>query len=120
MEYLAPRDLSTCKVGKAKYVVLTDEQGGIVNDPILTRLARNRFWLSTADSDVLLWAKGVSYHVDFDVELREPDVSPMQIQGPKSKQVLLSLVGPRVFDLEYYHFPEATVDGSSSSATSTG
>jgi len=120
MEYLTPRDLSTCKVGQAKYVVLTDEQGGIVNDPVLTRLARNRFWLSTADSDVLLWAKGVSYHADFDVELREPDVSPMQIQGPKSKQVLRSLVGPRVLDLEYYHFLEATVDGIPVLVTRTG
>src|SRR5207245_8485036 len=120
MEYLTPRDLSTCKVGQAKYVVLTDEQGGLVNDPVLTRLAKNRFWLSTADSDVLLWAKGVSYHSDFDVELSEPDVSPMQIQGPKSKQVLRSLVGPRVLDPEYYHFLEATIDGIPVLVTRTG
>ena len=80
MEYLTPRDLSTCEVGQAKYVVLTDEQGGLVNDPVLRSLAKNRFWLSTADSDVFLWAKGVAYHSDFDVKLREPDVSPMQIQ----------------------------------------
>ncbi len=120
MEYLTPRDLSTCKVGQAKYVVLADEQGGLVNDPVLTRLAKNRFWLSTADSDVLLWAKGVAYHSAFDVELGEPDVSPMQVQGPKSKQVLLSLVGPRVLDLEYYHFLEATIDGIPVLVTRTG
>src|SRR2546422_7157909 len=111
MEYLTPRDLTTCKVGQAKYVVLTDEQGGLINAPVLTRLGKNRFWLSTADSDVLLWAKGVSYHSDFDVGIREPDVSPMQIQGPKSKDVLRALVGPSVSNLEYYHFLETTIDG---------
>ncbi|TLZ78153.1 MAG: glycine cleavage system protein T [Methanobacteriota archaeon] len=120
MEYLTPRDLTTCKVGQAKYVVLTDEQGGLINDPVLTRLGKNRFWLSTADSDVLLWAKGVSYHSDFDVGIREPDVSPMQIQGPKSKDVLRALVGPSVSNLEYYHFLETTIDGIPVIVTRTG
>ncbi len=120
MEYLTPRDLTTCTVGQAKYVVLTDEQGGLINDPVLTRLGKSRFWLSTADSDVLLWAKGVSYHSDFDVEIREPDVSPMQIQGPKSKDVLRALVGPSVSNLEYYHFLETTIDGIPVIVTRTG
>ena len=120
MEFLTPRDLSGCKVGQAKYVVLTDEQGGLINDPVLTRLAKNRFWLSTADSDVLLWAKGVAYHSEFDVELREPDVAPMQIQGPKSKDVLRGLVGPPVVNLEYYHFLEAKIDGNPVIVTRTG
>src|SRR5437899_11470385 len=99
MEYLTPRDLSACKVGQAKYVVLTDEQGGIVNDSVLARLARNRFWLSTADSDVLLWAQGVSYHADFDVELRGPDVSAMHIQGPEATRAFWLLAGPGLLDL---------------------
>ena len=120
MEYLTPRDLSGCKVGQAKYVVLTDEAGGIVNDPVLTRLDEGRFWLSTADSDVLLWAKGVALHADVDVEIREPDVSPMQIQGPKSKDVLDALVGPKVSDLEYYHFIDTTIDGIPVLVTRTG
>src|SRR5881397_3794142 len=120
MEYLTPRDLSTCQVGQAKYVVLTDERGGLINDPVLTRLEKNRFWLSTADSDVLLWAKGVAYHSDFDVQIREPDVSPMQVQGPKSKDLLRALVGPRVATLEYYHFLEATIDGIPVIVTRTG
>src|SRR5947208_8323048 len=120
MEFLTPRDLSTCKVGQAKYVVLTDEQGGIVNDPVLIRLEKDRFWLSTADSDVLLWAKGVAYHSDLDVEIEEPDVSPMQIQGPKSKDLLNALVGPRVLDLAYYHFLHAKIDGIPVLVTRTG
>ena len=120
MEFLTPRDLSACKVGQAKYVVLTDEQGGIVNDPVLIRLEKDRFWLSTADSDVLLWAKGVAYHSDLDVEIEEPDVSPMQIQGPKSKDLLNALVGPRVLDLAYYHFLHAKIDGIPVLVTRTG
>ncbi len=120
MEYLTPRDLSSCAVGQAKYVILTDESGGLINDPVLTRLAKNTFWLSTADSDVLLWARGLAVHSDFDVELREPDASPMQIQGPKSKDVLEALVGPKVRDLEYYHFMEAKIDGIPVLVTRTG
>ena len=120
MEYLTPRDLSSCEVGQAKYVVLTDNHGGLINDPVLTRLGKNRFWLSTADSDVLLWAKGAAVHSDFDVEIREPDASPMQIQGPKSKDTLQALVGPSVLDLEYYHFLETTIDGIPVLVTRTG
>ncbi len=120
MEYLTPRDLSTCQVGEAKYVVLTDERGGLINDPVLTRLGENKFWLSTADSDVLLWAKGVATNSDFDVQIREPDVSPMQIQGPKSKDVLRALLGPKVLDLAYYRFMEATIDGIPVLVTRTG
>ena len=112
MEYLTPRDLGTCAVGQAKYVILTDEDGGIINDPVLTRLRKDTFWLSTADSDVLLWAKGVARHSDFHVRLREPDASPLQVQGPKSKDVLAALVGPKALRLEYYRFLEATIEGN--------
>ncbi|MCH8155894.1 MAG: EamA family transporter, partial [Proteobacteria bacterium] len=85
---LTPRDLNKCKVGQGKYVVITAEDGGIINDPVLLRLGENHFWLALADSDVLLWAKGVAYRSGMDVTIREPDVSPMQIQGPKSKDVV--------------------------------
>jgi len=120
MEYLTPRDLDACAVGQAKYVILTDEDGGIINDPVLTRLRRDTFWLSTADSDVLLWARGVARHSDFDVRIREPDVSPLQVQGPKSKDVLAALVGPKALRLEYYHFLEAAIDGIPVLVTRTG
>src|SRR4030065_589915 len=84
---LTPRDLSKCAVGQGKYVVITAEDGGIINDPVLLRLGANHFWLALADSDVLLWARGVAYRSGLDVTIREPDVSPMQIQGPKSQPV---------------------------------
>ncbi len=119
-DYLSPRDLTKCKVGQGKYVIITSEEGGIIGDPVLMRVERDRFWLSVADSDVLLWAKGVALHAGMDVDITEPDVSPMQIQGPKAKEVVRALIGPKVLDLPYYHFLEAKVDGIPVIVTRTG
>jgi aminomethyltransferase len=105
-ELLTPRDLSTCEVGECKYVVLTTPEGGIVNDPVLLRLGENHFWLSLSDWDVIFWAKGVAVNSGLDVDVREPDVSPLQIQGPKSKDVMAGLFGPSILDLPYYHLLE--------------
>src|SRR5574341_1718261 len=117
---LTPRDLTKCAVGQGKYVVITAEDGGIINDPVLMRLGENHFWLALADSDVLLWAKGVAYRSGLDITIREPDVSPMQIQGPKSKPVLEKLFGPRVRDMPYYHFFETRLDEIPVIVTRTG
>jgi aminomethyltransferase len=117
---LTPRDLSRCAVGQGKYVVITAEDGGIINDPVLIRLGENHFWLALADSDVLLWAKGLAVHSGMNVTLREPDVSPMQIQGPKSKQVVQALFGDSVLQLPYYHFLETKLDGIPVVVTRTG
>jgi len=117
---LTPRDLTKCRVGQGKYVVITADDGGIVNDPVLLRLGENHFWLALADSDVLLWAKGVAYGLGLDVEIREPDVSPMQIQGPKSKAVMETLFGSDVRALPYYHFFESSLDGIPVVVTRTG
>lgn len=117
---LTPRDLRTCKVGQGKYVVITDERGGIVNDPVLLRLGENHFWLALADSDVLLWAKGVAHGARMDVEITEPDVSPLQVQGPKSKQVVRALFGDAVLGLGYYHFVETWLDDTPVVVSRTG
>jgi aminomethyltransferase len=117
---LTPRDLAKCKVGQGKYVVLTAEDGGIVNDPVLLRLGQNHFWLALADSDVHLWAKGVAYRSGMNVEIRVPDVSPLQIQGPKSKAVVHQLFGDRILDLPYYYFIETDLDGIPVVVTRTG
>jgi aminomethyltransferase len=117
---LTPRDLNKCKIGQGKYVIITAEDGGIINDPVLLRLGENHFWLALADSDVLLWAKGVAYRSGMDVTIREPDVSPMQIQGPKSKDVVSALFGPAVLDLKYYYFLETELDGIPVVVTRTG
>ncbi|MGH7753720.1 MAG: glycine cleavage system protein T, partial [Gemmatimonadales bacterium] len=85
---LTPRDLNRCAVGQGKYVVITAEDGGIVNDPVLMRMEENHFWLALADSDVLLYAKGIAVKAGLKVTITEPDVSPLQIQGPKAKEVV--------------------------------
>lgn len=117
---LTPRDLSRCKVGQGKYVLITDENGGIINDPVLLRLGENHFWLAVADSDVLLWAKGVALRSRMKVEIREPDVSPLQVQGPKAKQVMEQLCGKEVLEIPYYYFMEKQVDGIPVIVTRTG
>jgi glycine cleavage system aminomethyltransferase T len=110
-DLLTCRDLTTCEVGQCKYVLLTEGRGGIVNDPVLLRLAEDRFWLALADSDALLYAKGVAALAGMDVDVFEADVSPMQIQGPKSRDVVRDLLGDEAADLRYYRCAEAEVNG---------
>ncbi len=111
VQLLTPRNLSDCRVGQCKYVLITSEEGGIINDPVLLRLGENHFWLSLADSDVLLWAKGVAVHSGMDVTLGEPDVSPLQLQGPKSLEIMKALFGEEIGTLRYFWFREAELDG---------
>lgn len=110
-QYLTPRNLSTCMVGQARYVLITNEKGAVINDPILFKLAADTYWLSLADSDILLWAQGVALHAGMDVEITEPDVSPLQVQGPKSTDLMTSMFGGWVLDLKYYWFRELELDG---------
>ena len=120
MSLLTPRDLSKCAVGSGKYVLLTDESGGIINDPVMLRLEENRFWLAAADSDILLWARGVAYGTGMNVQVRELDVAPMQIQGPKSRELVLELFGDRVQSLAYYQFFETKLGAIPVIVTRTG
>jgi aminomethyltransferase len=117
---LTPRDLSRCAVGQGKYVVITAEDGGIINDPVLLRLGDNHFWLALADSDVLLWARGVALNSGLRVNITEPDVSPLQIQGPKAKEVVRALFGDKVLAMRYYYFLETTLEGIPVVVTRTG
>ncbi len=110
-QLLTPRNLSQCAVGQCKYVLITNAAGGILNDPVLLRLGENHFWLSLADSDVLLWAQGVAVHSGMNVEIREPDVSPLQLQGPNSGKIMQTLFGERIDALRYYWLDEFELDG---------
>ena len=110
-QLLTPRNLSQCAVGQCKYVLITNAEGGIINDPVLLRLGENHFWLSLADSDVLLWAQGVAVHSGMDVTITEPDVSPLQLQGPRSGAIMQALFGDRVERLRYYWLEEFELDG---------
>jgi aminomethyltransferase len=110
-QMLTPRNLSGLAVGQCKYVLITNAEGGILNDPILLRLGENHFWLSLADSDILLWAQGVAVHAGMDVTIGEPDVSPLQLQGPKSGAVMHALFGDGIMDLRYYRLRQVELDG---------
>ncbi len=117
---LTPRDLSKCAVGQGKYVAITADDGGVVNDPVLLRLGENHFWLALADSDVLLYARGVALNSGLKVNVTEPDVSPLQVQGPKAKEVVQTLFGDKVLGLKYYWFLETKLDGIPVVVTRTG
>ena len=111
VQMLTSRDLSKMAVGQCKYILITNADGGLLNDPILLRLAQNHFWISLADSDILLWAQGVAVHAGLDVSIDEPDVSPLQLQGPKSGNIMRALFGDSILDLKYYWLRELELDG---------
>ena len=108
---LTCRDLTKCAVGQGKYVLITAEDGGIVNDPVLLRVEADRWWLALADSDAGLWARGVAINSGMDVKVREPEVYPVQVQGPKSKDVMVALFGDAVLDIKYYWTLTTDLDG---------
>ncbi|MGH2621741.1 MAG: glycine cleavage T C-terminal barrel domain-containing protein [Anaerolineales bacterium] len=109
--HLTPRDLSKCKVGQGKYVLITTREGGIINDPVLSRLGENHFWLAPADSDLILWVMGVAVNSGMDVQIRRAEAWPLQVQGPKSREVMESLFGSQILDIPYYHFMETSLKG---------
>ena len=110
-QLLTPRDLSKLAIGQCKYVLITNNEGGILNDPVLLRLAENHFWLSLADSDVLLWAQGVAVNSGLNVQIKEPDVSPLQLQGPNSGEIMVKLFGEGIRKLKYYWLREYDLYG---------
>jgi aminomethyltransferase len=111
IQMITPRDLSNLSVGQCKYILITNVDGGILNDPILLRLGENHFSISLADSDILLWAQGVAVHSGLNIKIREPDVSPLQLQGPKSGEVMKELFGESILGLKYYWLREIELDG---------
>ena len=110
-QILSPRDLSGCKVGQGKYVPLCNHRGTIINDPIILKLADDLYWLSIADSDIWLWAGAIAAECGLDVEVSEPDVSPMAIQGPMAENVVAAVCGDWVRSLKYFWFRETEIDG---------
>jgi glycine cleavage system aminomethyltransferase T len=120
-QLMTPRDLSKCAVGQAKYVLICDSDGGIINDPVLTRMDENRFWFALASSDALLFARGLkNAYPELDVTIREADVAPLQVQGPKSKDLMAKLLGDDILDLKYYWWTNAEIAGVPVVVTRTG
>ena len=120
-QLLTPRNLSKCAVGQGKYVLICDADGGLINDPVMTRMEENTFWFALASSDVLLFARGLkNAYPRWNVTIRERDVAPLQIQGPKSKLLMRDLVGPEILDLKYYWWRRAEIRGIPVVITRTG
>jgi glycine cleavage system aminomethyltransferase T len=120
-QLMTPRDLSKCAVGQAKYVLVCDSDGGIINDPVLTRMDESTFWFALASSDTLLFARGLkNAYPDMDVSIKEADVAPLQVQGPKSKDLMVKLLGNPILDLKYYFWTDAKIAGVPVVVTRTG
>jgi len=110
-QILSPRDLSRCRVGQAKYVPLCNHAGTLINDPVLLKLDEDHYWFSIADSNILFWARAIAAERGLDVEVDEPDVSPLAVQGPKAEDVVASIFGDWVRDLKYFWFRPTTIEG---------
>jgi aminomethyltransferase len=108
---LCPRKLAKMKPGQGWYVPICDHQGILLNDPILLKLAEDRYWLSIADGDLRLWASAVAAERKLDVAVTEPDVSPLAIQGPKAMDVVASLFDDSIRSMGYFRFREVDLDG---------
>ncbi|WP_339854964.1 glycine cleavage T C-terminal barrel domain-containing protein [Roseovarius nubinhibens] len=111
IQYLTTRDMRGTKVGQGRYVPICNHAGRLINDPVLLKLGDARFWLSIADSDIELWASAIAAERGFDVEVHEPDVSPLAIQGPKAERVVADLFGDWVRELKYFGFRQTELRG---------
>jgi glycine cleavage system aminomethyltransferase T len=119
-DYVITRDATEIETMRGKYVILCNEDGGILNDPVLLRVEDDEFWFSISDSTLMQWLQGVNVGMDFDVEIDEFDVAPMQIQGPLSEDVMVEVVGDEVSDIPYYGLLETEINGCSVLVSQTG
>lgn len=110
-QILSPRDLTKCSVGQGKYIPLCNHRGTIINDPILLKLDEDRFWFSIADSDIWFWARAIAAERGLDVDISEPDVSPLAVQGPKAEDAVAAIFGDWVRDVKYFWFRETEIEG---------
>ncbi len=104
MQMLTPRDLRGMNAGQCYYVPIVDETGGMLNDPVAVKLAEDRWWISIADSDLLLWVKGIANGYRLDVLVDEPDVSPLAVQGPKAEELMARVFGDGVKDIKFFRY----------------
>ncbi|MEL7092634.1 MAG: dimethylsulfoniopropionate demethylase [Pseudomonadota bacterium] len=111
MQMLTPRDLRSMLPGQCYYVPIVDETGGMLNDPVAVKLADDRWWISIADSDLLLWVKGIASGYRLDVLVDEPDVSPLAVQGPKADDLMERVFGARVRDIRFFRFDMFQYEG---------
>jgi len=121
-DYVITRDATKISTMRGRYVILCNNKGGVLNDPVLLRVADDEFWFSLSDSDIGMYLQGVNADKRFNVEIDEIDASPVQIQGPKSKALMNDLIGDQV-DLDnmpFYGLAEAKVGGRSCVISQSG
>ncbi len=104
IQLMTCRDLSKSKVGRCYYCPIIDENGNLVNDPVILKLADDRWWVSIADSDVIFFAKGLASGNKFDVKIYEPNVDIFAVQGPKSFDLMEKIFGKKIKDLKFFGF----------------
>ena len=110
-QFLTPRNIKKCAIGQAMYAPFLDFQGGFLNDPVMLKIAEDCYWFSIADGDSLLWVQAIAAGYKFDAEVTEPDVSPLQVQGPNSTELMAKVFGDWVHDLKFYRFKEFNHEG---------
>ena len=110
-QFITPRNIKKCSIGQAMYTPLIDFHGGLINDPVMLKIDEDCYWFSVADGDLLLWVQGIAAGYKFDVNVNEPDVSPLQAQGPNSTKLMVKVFGDWVNDLAFYRFKEITHSG---------
>mmetsp|Transcript_77483 Transcript_77483/g.215333 ORF Transcript_77483/g.215333 Transcript_77483/m.215333 type:complete len:499 (+) Transcript_77483:64-1560(+) len=112
IEMLTPRPMGDMKVGQCRYAIITDDEGMVLNDPVVSRIGEDKFWLSGADGDLILWAKGLAVGRGLHVKVTEASVSPVAVQGPKSTALIADLLGDDwIYDLKYFNFRQIELDG---------
>ena len=110
-QFLTPRNIRKCSVGQAMYTPLTDFKGNLINDPVMLKIDDDCYWFSVSDGDLLLWAQGIAAGYKFEVDVDEPDVSPLQVQGPNSTKLMTKVFGDWINDLGFYKFKEINHEG---------
>jgi len=110
-QFLTPRNIKKCSKGQAMYAPLVDFKGGFINDPVMLKIDEDCYWFSLADGDALLWVQGIAAGYKFNADIHEPDVSPLQVQGPNSTKLMVKVFGDWVNDLGFYRFKEVNHEG---------
>jgi len=110
-QFLTPRNIKNCSIGEAMYTPLTDFKGNLINDPVMLRVDEDCYWFSVSDGDLLLWAQAIAAGYKFEVDVDEPDVSPLQVQGPNSIKLMTKVFGDWINDLSFYRFKEINHEG---------
>ena len=112
IQKLTPRSIKDMGIGKCFYIPMLNENAGMINDPVLLKLDDDMFWISIADSDILLWAKGLALGLNLNVMIEEPDVYPLAVQGPKSEDLMVSIFGDEIKKIKFFNFRVIDFEGT--------